>query len=55
MRKLFGALFILGLLVVLGSAGACDIEYITFRQAILQSIVGLAFQIIGFMGFVVEG
>lgn len=40
-RKIYGALALLGFLLILGAAGGRDLERISFAWAIGQSIIGL--------------
>lgn len=42
-------LFLIGLFIVFGSAGACDLDTITIAQSAIQGVVGLAMMAIGTM------
>jgi hypothetical protein len=43
-------LFFMGLLIIAGSAGACDLGNITLSRAFVQSLVGLLMMAIGTRG-----
>ena len=43
------ALIIIGLLIILGSIGACDTETITMTQALKQCLVGATMVAVGGM------
>ena len=49
MRELKKFLFLIGFLVVAGSAGACDLDTITLTQGAIQGVAGLAMMAIGTM------
>lgn len=43
-------LFFMGLLIIAGSAGACDLGNITLSRAVVQCLVGLLMMAIGSRG-----
>ena len=49
MRELKKILFVVGLIVVFGTAGALDLDNITILQGALQGITGLGLMAIGAM------
>lgn len=51
MKKIYAVVSILGLLLVIGTAGATDLDTISLGQAFLQSVLGMA----GFIGGIVGG
>ena len=52
MKKLCAVIAIIGLLMVIGSAGSLDLDRISLGQCILQSIGGMGLFIIGIGGAV---
>lgn len=50
MKKLCAVIAIMGLLMVIGSAGSLDLDRISFGQCVLQSIGGLLLLGIGVGG-----
>ena len=46
--------FILGLFLIIGTAGATDFRNISFIQAVLQAGIGLAMMWFGLIGFQTE-
>lgn len=49
MRELKKILFVVGLIVVFGTAGALDLDTITVAQTAIQGVSGLAMLVIGCM------
>ncbi len=49
MRELKKILFVVGLIVVFGTAGASDLDTITIAQSAIQGVAGLAMMVIGAM------
>lgn len=50
MKKIYGLLFGIGLLMLIGTAGASDLEMITGTQETVKCISGLLMVAIGFIG-----
>ena len=50
MKKLFIGMFLLGLVIMLGTAGASDTG-MAFGQVIIRGSVGIACMVLGFCGF----
>ena len=47
MRKIYAVVFLIGLLMVLGTAGSVDLDRISMTQAFVQVSIGLAGMVIG--------
>ena len=52
MRKFGSLLFVVGIILILGAAGASDIEAMPFGQVVAQALTGLA---LGAIGYVIGG
>lgn len=50
MKKIFSVVFVLGLLMLIGTAGASDLDVISGMRETLQSIMGVLMVLIGFIG-----
>ena len=50
MKKIFSVVFLVGLLMLIGTAGASDLDVISGLRETLQSIMGLLMVLIGFIG-----
>ena len=49
-HRIFGLCAFGGFMFMVGTAGASDCNLIDFRQIVIQSLIGLALVIIGFIG-----
>ena len=49
MKKLCGATFILGMLILLGTAGASDMEMISGSSEAIRLLIGTAMMAVGFI------
>ena len=50
MKRVYGLIFCLGLLALIGTAGSCDMELISGAQATVQIISGMLMVLVGFIG-----
>ena len=50
MRKLFGSFMLVGFLILLGSAGASDLNAIDFTTAMVYGLIGLGLMFVGGRG-----
>ncbi len=53
-KKIFIGLAVIGLMMVIGSAGSADLDRISFGQAMLQSIIGMVCFAVGCIGGVLN-
>ena len=49
MKKLCGAIFLIGMLILLGTAGASDMEMISRSSETVRLVIGMAMVIVGFV------
>ena len=49
MKKLCGGLFVLGMLILLGTAGASDMEMISRSSEAIRLLIGMAMVAVGFI------
>jgi hypothetical protein len=49
MKKLCGGLFVLGLLILLGTAGASDMEMISASSETFRLLIGISMVAVGFI------
>lgn len=49
MKKLCGAIFILGMLILLGTAGASDLEMISGSSEAIRLLTGMSMVLVGFI------
>lgn len=55
MKKIYAVVSILGLLLVIGTAGASDLDSISLGQALMQSVIGMSAFIGGIVGGAIDG
>ena len=55
MKYIFLSMILAGAVVVLGSAGATDLNIVNIETSILQALVGVGLVVIGFRGLEVLG
>ena len=48
--KIFGVCALLGFVVMLGTAGASDLDTLSFEKIVIQSALGLVLMVVGFIG-----
>ena len=47
MKRFAGILFIIGILFVIGTAGALEVDNISFLQAFIQGFIGIVMCVVG--------
>lgn len=55
MKKVFLFCTIIGFIIMIGTAGASDINAIDFKTIVLQSCIGMVLALVGFVGYKVIG
>ena len=53
-RKVYGLMMAAGIIIVVGTAGSIDIEFISTTQGVLQTVGALIVGVIGYVGLTKE-